>query len=368
MDESTPAALPLFPSHPSLTFAFQDKAKVEAYKAGIKRQLSSQGMIRGQPRSHTVSSGSTVSTRYQYPNPRNAIQGDTGSDETDEYSYDQSGSANTSPSYPPIQMPQLTPGASFPQHALPPHQRAFSLDLSSGLSALDLHLYGTAGPHTPPVLPSSFATSSPHVMDGDLTAIMPFVPSQSYYETTTLSSSAPSPNTREHYVLYYFRRVRQIQFLFAGDSVTSIFHDLVIREPVGVVTNAICALAALHKSQTRVAEGLENPTAENSLQLVSKQYYDQAWWQLLDSRRRHQRYMEQDATAAIHLVSYWLFCGGGGEWQAPLNVASDWLAESPLNTAPNPRLQWLQLSPSARFTAQMTMVRNVVTLLLLALG
>lgn len=187
---------------------------------------------------------------------------------------------------------------------------------------------------------------------------MPFVPSQSYYDPNshTVSSPASGTESRDHYVHYYFRRVRQIQFIFAGSSVTSVFHDLVIRDPVGVVTNAICALAALHKSQMRVAEGLEDPSAENSLFSLSKQYYDQAWWQLLDSRRRHHRYMEQDATAAIHLVSYWLFCGGGGEWQAPLNVACDWLAESPLTTVANPRLQWLQLNPSARFTAQMTMV------------
>ena len=233
------------------------------------------------------------------------------------------------------------------------------LDLSSGISALDLHLYPPSGPHTPPVLPSSFATSSPHVIEGDISTIMPFVPSQSYYEPPHSLSTPPSgPESREHNVLYYFRRVRQMQFVFAGPSVTSIFHDLVIREPVGVVTNAICALAALHKSQTRVAEGLEDPNAENSLCVLSKQYYDQAWWQLLDSRRRHHRYMEQDATAAVHLVSYLLFCGGGGggEWQPPLSVACDWLAESPLASVSNPRLQWLQLNPSARFTAQMTMV------------
>jgi hypothetical protein len=197
---------------------------------------------------------------------------------------------------------------------------------------------------------------------GDSHSMMPFsVPSQSYYEPNaqTFTSSPSSNETREHYVFYYFRRVRQIQFLFAGPSVTSVFHDLVVREPVGVVTNAICALAALHKSQMRVAEGLEDPNADNSLYSLSRQFYDQAWWQLLDSRQRHGRYTEQDATAAIHLVSYWLFCGGGGNWQSPLDVAGDWLAESPLINGTNPRLQWLQLSPSGRFTAQMTMVSRI---------
>ena len=73
-------------------------------------------MIRGQPRAHPVSSRSTVSpVQYQYPNTHNPIHPDTGSDETDEYAYDQSASTNTSPSYPPIQIPQLTPGSvSFP--------------------------------------------------------------------------------------------------------------------------------------------------------------------------------------------------------------------------------------------------------------
>ncbi|KAF8589458.1 hypothetical protein K439DRAFT_1657899, partial [Ramaria rubella] len=323
----------------------RDKAQVEAYKAGIKRQLSSQGMIRGQPRTPVMPAGTNVSpVQYQYPNTRH---NDTGSDETDDYSYDQGGSANASPSYPPIQMPKLTP-----THMTP--------DLSTGISALDLHLY--PGPHTPPVLPLPFSTSSPHVIESDLSN-MQFVPSQSYYDPhpQVLSTSASSPEAREHYVFYYFRRVRQIQFLFAGPSVTSVFHDLVVREPVGVVTNAICALAALHKSQMRVSEGLEDPSAENSLYSLSKQYYDQAWWQLHDSRQRHHRYMEQDATAAIHLVSYWLFYGGGGEWQSPLNVACDWLAESALNSVANPRLQWLQLSPSARFTAQMTMWLDIIS-------
>ena len=45
--------------------------------------------------------------------------------------------------------------------------------------------------------------------------------------------------------------------------------------------------------------------------------------------------MELDATVAIHLVSYWLFCGGGGEWPSPLEVACSWLGDSLLNTAPN---------------------------------
>lgn len=185
--------------------------------------------------------------------------------------------------------------------------------------------------------------------------LLPFgVPAQAYYEAN--AQLHPADDTREHHVFYYFRRVRQIQFLFAGPTVTSILHDLVVREPVGVVTHAICALAALHKSQMRVAEGLEDRRAENSLYGVSRRFYDQTWWQLLDSRQRHGGYTEQDATAAIRLVSYWLFCGGGGEWPSPLEVACSWLGDSLLNTAPNARLQWLQLGASTRFTAQMTMV------------
>ena len=215
------------------------------------------------------------------------------------------------------------------------------------ICGLDLQIYPLPG-----VTPAYVAAGAQLL--GDM-PLLPFgVPTQAYYKAN--AQLHPADDTWEHHVFYYFRRVRQIQFLFAGPTVTSILHDLVVREPVGVVMHAICALTVLHKSQMRVTEGLEDRRVENSLSGVSWRFYDQTWWQLLDSQQRHGGYTEQDATVAIHLVSYWLFCGGGGEWPSPLEVVCSWLGDSLLNTVPNAWLQWLQLSTSTQFTTQMTMV------------
>lgn len=185
-----------------------------------------------------------------------------------------------------------------------------------------------------------------------------FVPSQYYPPNISPTAAAPRHvENRDEYVQYYFRSVQQIQFLFSsGPNVETVFRDLVVREPDGVVMTAICALAALHQSQVRVGEGLENPNTENSRYTMAMYFYREAWWQLESSQQANSgRYTEQDATAAVHLVSFWLLAGGG-EWQTPLSVACDWLQGTSLHTLPNPRLQWLQMSLCARFTAQMTMV------------
>lgn len=249
-------------------------------------------------------------------------------------------------------------------HPTHPHE-----DLSHGLSALDLHLFATPGvPLTP--LPNTYSTSSPHVVPSDL-SMMHF--HQQYYDSISALPSQPvsptAPQTpshkpslslqnRDQYILYFFRQIRQIHFLYSGPNVESVLRDLIVREPNGVVATSICAVAALHQSIIRSAEGLEDPSADNSQNAISKQFHEHTWWLLQQSRQRMGRYTEQDATAAIHLVTYSLLSDGSGDWQVPLNVALEWLVETPLNTSQNPRLQWLQQSLSARFTAQMTMVRS----------
>ena len=236
----------------------------------------------------------------------------------------------------------------YSTHDAPPLPAfSFPADLLGAICGLHLQIY------LPPGVAPAYTAVGVQLL-GDM-PLLPFgVPAQVYYEAN--AQLHPADDMREHHMFYYFRRVWQIQFLFTGPTVTSILHDLVVREPVGVVTHTICTLAALHKSQMRVMEGLEDRQAENSLYGVLRRFYNQTWWQLLDSRQWHRGYTEQDATAAIHLVSYWLFCGGGREWPLPLEVVCSWLGNSLLNTAPNVRLQWLQLSASTRFTAQMTMV------------
>ena len=162
--------------------------------------------------------------------------------------------------------------------ALLPPAFSFPADLLGVICGLNLQIYPLPG-----VAPAYAAVGAQLL--GDM-LLLPFgMPAQVYYEANT--QLHPADDTREHHMFYYFRWVQQIQFLFAGLMVTSILHDLVVREPVGVVMHMICMLAALHKSQMWVTEGLEDRWAENSLYGVSRQFYNQTWWQLLDSRQQH---------------------------------------------------------------------------------
>lgn len=136
----------------------------------------------------------------------------------------------------------------------------------------------------------------------------------------------------------------------------SIYRDIVTREPDGVVATSLCALAALHQSQVRVADGLEDPSAENSCHMTAIRFYEEAWWQLTNQQQGRQ-YSENEATAAIHLTSFCLYNGNQNvDWRGPFQIACDWLQTTPVNIMQNPRFQWLQLSVCARYTAQMTMV------------
>ncbi|GJJ08388.1 hypothetical protein Clacol_002603 [Clathrus columnatus] len=323
----------------------RDKTQVDAYKARIKNQLSSQGMIRGQRKLPSASPRQYPYSEPSYTNGHTHSNNDSPpSDEAEDYN-NYPPSTTTSPAYHTVQMPQATP---------------------------DLHLFPTPGAPLAP-LPHAFATSSPHVIPSELSMIH-F--QQAYYDSMQPMSSQPvsptapqtpshktdtlSPQNRDPYILYFFRQIRQIHFLFSGPNIESVLRDLVVREPTGVVATSICALAALHQSLIRATEGLEDPSSEHSQNAISKQFHDRTWWLLQQSRQRLGRYTEQDATAAIHLVTYSLLSGGTTDWEVPLNVTSEWLSETPLNTFQNPRLQWLQQSPSARFTAQMTMWFDIV--------
>jgi hypothetical protein len=95
-------------------------------------------MIRGQPRTPVIPTGPNVSpVQYKYPNTRHNLPLTGDSDEGDEYSFEQGGSASASPSYPPIQMPQLTPGKLFAEYM------RFSLNVKFPQTCLPLFLVST---------------------------------------------------------------------------------------------------------------------------------------------------------------------------------------------------------------------------------
>ncbi|KIJ51428.1 hypothetical protein M422DRAFT_244597 [Sphaerobolus stellatus SS14] len=328
----------------------RDKTKVEAYKAGIKRQLSSQGMIRGQPR--TAANPPPVNAspiQYPYPDTRfNQPATDTGSDENEDFYRGQSLSAGPSPAYATVQMPQLTPDG-----------------LSHGLSALDLRLFPTPGISNVPLPSSAFSAASPHLIGGDISA-MPYVPSHTYYSPSINHSPLPRRNENQNseYIEYFFRRVQSAQFIFQAGSpaLEPVFRDIVSRNPEGPIAKAMCAFAALHQSQVRVAEGIEDPAAENSLHSIAVRFYDEAWWQLVQTRQHNRQYSDTEATVAIQLTSFCLYANNGSsDWRRPFQVACEWLQSAPISMVQNPRYQWLSLNSLTRFTAQMTMWFDILS-------
>ncbi|KAG8903639.1 hypothetical protein FRB99_002914 [Tulasnella sp. 403] len=163
-------------------------------------------------------------------------------------------------------------------------------------------------------------------------------------------------NFQETLVFYYFNRgVRRMQYLLADDSttgVTDVMYDLVIRDPLGPVTNAICALASLHDTRLRIAHGLLHPEDPHAHDNAQKLYSDT----VIQLSKKAGQFTPVEAIASLHLLSFWLFCGGGGDWASALGMAGDWLMRSEvMNDALDP-VEVLERWPAAqRFAAQGTL-------------
>jgi len=130
---------------------------------------------------------------------------------------------------------------------------------------------------------------------------------------------------------------------------------MILQDPHGAVTNAVCALAALHSKRMRIAQGLETPDA-NPNNSIPKFFYDEAYYQLIHANQRG-CYSENDAIAALHLVTYSLFSGGIADWRGVLAVALDWLGQTGLSGDENPRTALLNMSVAGRCALKITMVR-----------
>ena len=127
-----------------------------------------------------------------------------------------------------------------------------------------------------------------------------------------------------------------------------------MQDPQGAVAYATCALASLHNQKSQYAQGSQHSDAHPG-RTEAETYYDNAFWELANSRTVNNKYSETDAIAALHLISYWLFLGGSGHWQVSLDIACEWLASTQIDD--NPELTFQRFSPAAKFAAQATIVR-----------
>jgi hypothetical protein len=108
---------------------------------------------------------------------------------------------------------------------------------------------------------------------------------------------------RNMLILYYFKHVRQMQYVFAGDSTTDVMWHHAQMDPQGVVSLALCSLAALHDSRMRIANGIM-PNDHRARGPADK-YYQKALARLQDNKHRTGILTDADATAALHFVSFW---------------------------------------------------------------
>ncbi|CAE7135468.1 unnamed protein product [Rhizoctonia solani] len=162
---------------------------------------------------------------------------------------------------------------------------------------------------------------------------------------------------RNMLILYYFKHVRQMQYVFAGDTTTNVMWQHAHMDPQGVVSLALCSLAALHDSRMRIANGI----MPNDLRArgPADKYYQKALARLQDNKQRNGILTDADATAALHFVSFWLFTGGTGDWPTALQIAGDWYEQSNLMKEDNPMRALMEMNDNAKHASKTTMWMDI---------
>ncbi|RPD75011.1 hypothetical protein L226DRAFT_487030 [Lentinus tigrinus ALCF2SS1-7] len=341
----------------------RDKEKVAAYKASIKEQLSRMGLIRGQPRQPWHSTGlasSQPSTPgVAGPGPQTTLRRSMSARETyhrrDTYMagapYHLPGLAN---SIPDTDWSHNI-SASTPRHQVPPMT---SLMHQSSSTSLPDTMYAFPSPP----LSMSGHEEIPYSAGFGLTG-----------QGMSMSMPPPAPPTpaipppqstirQDEYISYYFKYVRELQYVFAGDSLTNLLLPIVQAEPDGAVALSLCALAALHHARARMARSttpvLEDPDSETA---PPRQFYNRALYRLMHAPQTNGtgQFQDSDAVAAVQLMAYSMLGGGSTDWAVPLDYACEWLSQTGIYNEENPKLTLLNMSPAGRFAAKATMYVDI---------
>ncbi|KAJ7017421.1 fungal-specific transcription factor domain-containing protein [Mycena alexandri] len=137
---------------------------------------------------------------------------------------------------------------------------------------------------------------------------------------------------QENHCIYYF------------EHLTNVTCSMIVSEPRGAVTNAVCALASLHYT----------PPETNPEHSTAKYFHDERISSCTARSRYARSYNESDAIAALHLVWFSQLSGGATDWTPVFAVACDWVAQqTDLLTNDTPKLalrnlstQWLDIFSS----------------------
>ncbi|KAG6841433.1 hypothetical protein C0991_011103 [Blastosporella zonata] len=339
----------------------RDKQMVEQYKAEIKAQLTRAGLIRGQPRTsqHYQNSSAMIPSQIRpHPYHRSSAPDITTASSV------RFGHSDYGYRYVNTPQERLTPHPHSEHNPVPDmpgtsnsgfHQIIDPLYTDPSLNALDLQapFFYPQQPATP--LSSSSSTIGTEIGAIDYSTGFGFdlqPPSPLPPPAPVLSN--PGENTEQPYVFYYFEHVRKIQFLFAGSAFTEATHSIIMQEPRGAVTNAVCALASLHLTRMRVAQGLEapDPNPEHS---NAAYFHDEAYFQLETAKAMNNMYTDSEAMAALHLVCYSQLSGGTAEWEQAFFVMCEWLSQTGLLSDENPAITLRTMSATAQLLVKSTL-------------
>lgn len=115
------------------------------------------------------------------------------------------------------------------------------------------------------------------------------------------------------------------------------------------VTNAICSLSSLHDTRLRIAHGQLHPEDPHAHDIAQKLYHDT----VIQLSKKAGKFSAVEAIASLHLLSFWLFCGGGGDWASALGMAGDWLMGTEvMKDGADPAEVFEKWPPVQRFAAQ----------------
>ena len=107
----------------------------------------------------------------------------------------------------------------------------------------------------------------------------------------------------------------------------------------------------------RVSQGLEalNSSMESSTTTYLRQ---EAFFKLENNKNTDGTWSDNDAIAALHLVSFSQLSGASIDWEIPFNILSQWLMQQNLvqSNSGNPWMTFLALSPLAQILVKATLV------------
>ncbi|KIY69100.1 hypothetical protein CYLTODRAFT_421025 [Cylindrobasidium torrendii FP15055 ss-10] len=331
----------------------RDKQAVEAYKADIKAKLTRAGLIRGQPR--TTIAAARASERRS---PNRATGGSRPRPRVERSHSDLGGNLgmpSMATGISPLDFKFFDPATSFDSLPNEYHLQGASYS-DPNLSSMDFG--GSLFPYVPQ---SSSINSEPgldmdsmdlfatgHESDGFDFNVRPPSP------VTHIPLLAGQTSIQEEHVRYFFENVRTTVYRLGGHALTNATYSIIVQDPRGALTNAVCAISSLHFTRMRVAQGLEapDPHPEHS---TAQSFHDEACFQISSSKQAKGCYDEGDVIAALHLISYGQLAGNGADYDAFLSIALDWISQTGLPTDDNPKLTLFNTTPNRQLAVKLTM-------------